>query len=162
MLSNHLILCCPLLLRSVFPSIEVFSNESALKYCSFRFRISPSNEYSGLTSLGLTGLISLQSRGLSRVFSSTTIQKHQFFSTQPSLWSSSHIRTWHRVQDVLCAFSCVWLHDPWAVACQAPLSVGFSRQEYWNGLPFRIPEDLPSPRDWGSFFSTEPPGKSIV
>ena len=49
MLSNHLILCCPLL-RSVFPSIEVFSNESALKYCSFRFRISPSNEYSGLTS----------------------------------------------------------------------------------------------------------------
>ena len=47
--SNHLILSCPLLC-SVFPSIEVFSNESALKYCSFRFRISPSSEYSGLTS----------------------------------------------------------------------------------------------------------------
>ena len=44
--------------------------------------------------LGLTGLISLLSKGLSRVFSSTTIQKHQFFSAQPSLWSSSHIRTW--------------------------------------------------------------------
>ena len=43
--------------------------------------------------LGLTGLISLQSKGLSRVFSSTTLQKHQFFSSQPSLWSNSHIRT---------------------------------------------------------------------
>ena len=45
-------------------------------------------------SLGLTGLISLQSKGLSRVFSNTTVQKHQFFSTQPSLWSNSHICTW--------------------------------------------------------------------
>ena len=44
--------------------------------------------------LGFTGLISLQSKGLSRVFSSTTIQKHQFFGTQPSLWSNSHILTW--------------------------------------------------------------------
>ena len=42
----------------------------------------------------LTGLISLLSRGLSRVFSSSIVQKHQFFSTQPSLWSSSHIRPW--------------------------------------------------------------------
>ena len=44
--------------------------------------------------LGLTGLISLQSKGLSRVFSSTIIQKHQFFSAQPSLWSNSHICMW--------------------------------------------------------------------
>ena len=44
--------------------------------------------------LGWTGWISLQSKGLSRVFSNTTVQKHQFFSTQPSLWSSSHIHTW--------------------------------------------------------------------
>ena len=54
--SNHLILCCPLLLSSIFPSIRVFSNKSALhhirwpKYCSFSFSISPSNEYSGLIS----------------------------------------------------------------------------------------------------------------
>ena len=48
----------------------------------------------GWFSLGLTGLISLQSKRLSRVFSSTTIWKHQFFSTQSSLWSSSHIHTW--------------------------------------------------------------------
>ena len=97
--SNHLILCRPLLLRpSIFPSIRVYSNESVLhirwpKYWSFSFSISPSNEYSGLISLGLTGLISLQSKGLSKVFSSTTVQKHQFFGAQFSLWSNSHIHT---------------------------------------------------------------------
>ena len=85
--SNHLILCRPLLLPpSLFPSIRVFSNESVLhfrwpKYWSFSFRISPSNEYLGLISLGLTGLISLQPKGVSRVFSNTAIQKHQFFGT---------------------------------------------------------------------------------
>ena len=42
--------------------------------------------------------------------------------------------------------SCPILVTPWTVACQAPLSMGFSRQEYWNGLPFPSPEDLP---DWG-------------
>ena len=89
-------LCRPLLLPSIFPSIRVFSNESVLcirwpKYWSFS--ISSSNEYSGLT-LGLTGLISLQSKGLSRVFSNTTVQKHQFLGAQPSLWSNSHIQTW--------------------------------------------------------------------
>ena len=48
----------------------------------------------GWFSLGLTGLISLLSKGLSRVPSNTTVQKHQFFDAQPSLWSNSHIRTW--------------------------------------------------------------------
>ena len=48
----------------------------------------------GLFPLGLTDLVSLQSKGLSRVFSSTTVQKHQFFGAQPSLWSNSHIHTW--------------------------------------------------------------------
>ena len=52
---------------------------------SFSFNISPSNEYSDWFPLGWTGLISLQSKGLSRVFSNTTIQKHQFFSAQLSL-----------------------------------------------------------------------------
>ena len=87
--SNHLILCCPLLLLpSIFPSIRVFFNESVLLIkwpkC-WSFSISPSNEYSGLISfrkLGLTGWISLQSN--------TTVQKHQFFGAQP-LQSSSHI-----------------------------------------------------------------------
>ena len=89
--SNPLIFCCPLLLLpSIFPSIRVFSNESTLhirwsKYWSFSFNISPSDEYSGLISLGWTDLISLQSKGLSRVFSNTTVQKHQFFGAQLSL-----------------------------------------------------------------------------
>ena len=99
MSSNHLILCPPpFLLPSIFPSIRVSSNESALhirwpKYWSFSFSISPSHEYSGLISFRLTGLISLQSKGLSRVFSNTTVGKHQFFSAQPSLWSNSHLHT---------------------------------------------------------------------
>ena len=93
--SNHLILCWPvLLLPSVFPSIRVFSNKSVLlirwpKYWSFSFSISPSNEYSGLISLGWIGWVSLQSKGLSRVFTNTTVQKHQFFSAQINLWSNS-------------------------------------------------------------------------
>ena len=100
MLSNHLILCCPLLLLpSVLSRIRVFSSESTLglkwpKYQSFSFSISPSNEYSGLISFKIAGLISLQSKGLSRVLSNTTVQKHQFFSAQISLWSSSHIYIW--------------------------------------------------------------------
>ena len=93
--SNHPILCCHLLfLPSIFPSIRVFSNESALrikwpKY--WRFGISLSR---GWFSLGLTGLMSMLFKGLSRVFSSTTVQKHQYFSAQLSLWFNSHIQTW--------------------------------------------------------------------
>ena len=101
--SNHLILCCPLLLPpSIFPSIRIFSNESALpirwtKYWSFGYSNSPSNGCSGLISLGLTGLIFLQSRGHSRVLSSTTVQKHQFFGTEPSFWSNSQIQIMCRI-----------------------------------------------------------------
>ena len=88
---NHLILCRPLLLLpSIFLSIRVFSNETALrirwpKYWNFNFNISPSNEHPGLIPLEWTGWISLQSKGLSRVFSNTTVQKHQFFGAQLSL-----------------------------------------------------------------------------
>ena len=89
--SNHLILCRPLLLPpSIFPNIGVFSNQLVLrigwpKYWSFSFSISPSNEYSGLISFRMDWLISLLSKGLSRVFSNITLQKHQFFGTQLSL-----------------------------------------------------------------------------
>ena len=99
MLSNHLILCCPLLLLdSVFPSIRVFSKESALcirwpKYWSFSFSISPSNEYSGLISFRMDWLDLLAVEGIPRAFSNTTVQKHQFFSTQLSLKSNTHIHT---------------------------------------------------------------------
>ena len=98
--SNYLILCRPLLLPpSIFPSIRVFSNESVLcirwpKYRSFSFSISPSSEYSGLISFWMDWFDLLVVQGtLSRVFSNTTVQKHQFFCTQLSLWSNSHIHT---------------------------------------------------------------------
>ena len=84
---NYLILCYPLLLLpSVFPVIRVlFSNESHhlnrwSKYWSFSFSISPSNEYSVLISFRIDWFDLLQSKGHSRVFSNTTVQKHQFFS----------------------------------------------------------------------------------
>ena len=89
--SNHLILWHPLLLLpSIFPSIRVFSNESVLwirwpKCWSFSFSIIPSINIQDWFPLGLTSLISLQSKGPSRVFSNTTVQKHQFFGAQLSL-----------------------------------------------------------------------------
>ena len=96
--SNHLILCCPILLMpSIFSIIRIFSSQlftsgdqstgasASVSILSIRFRV--------LFPLGLTGLISLLSKGLSRVFSNTTVQKHQFFGTQPSSWSNSHIRS---------------------------------------------------------------------
>ena len=98
-LSNHLILGCPLLLLlSIFPSIRVFPNELTLhirwpKYWSFSFSISPSNEYSGLISFRIDWFDFLAIQGTLKSLSSTTIWKHQFFSTQSCLWSSSHIHT---------------------------------------------------------------------
>ena len=89
--SNHLILYHPLLLpASTFPSTRVFSNETGLlirwpKYWSFSFSIILLINTQDWFPLGWTGWISLQSKGLSRVFSNTTVQKHQFFSTRLSL-----------------------------------------------------------------------------
>ena len=96
--SNHLILCYPLLLLpSIFPSIRVFSNELALhirwpKYWSFSFSISLPVNIQNLFPLGLTGLISFLSKGLSKVFSNTTVQTHPFFRTQFSPQSVFPIR----------------------------------------------------------------------
>ena len=88
-LSNHLILCHPLILPSVFPNIGVFSNKLALwiKWPKYWPASVFAMNIQGWLPLGLTGLICLQSKGLSRVFSSTTIWKHQFFSTLTSLRS---------------------------------------------------------------------------
>ena len=98
--SNHLILCHPLLLLpSNFPSIKVFSNESIIrtrwpKYWSLASTsVLPMNTQDWLP-LGWTGWISLKSKGLSRVFSNTTVQKHQFFGAQLSSQSNSHIHSW--------------------------------------------------------------------
>ena len=94
--SNHLILCCPLLLLpSIFPSIRVFSKESAIyirwpKYWSFSFNIGPSNEHSGLMIFRMDWLDRLAVQGTLK----SLLQKHQFFGVQPSLWSNSHIHMW--------------------------------------------------------------------
>ena len=98
--------CYPAISSSVVPFsscpqslIRVFSTESTLcmrwpKYWSFSFSIIPSKNTQGWSPLEWTGWISLQSNGLSRVFSNTTVQKHQFFGAQPSSQSNSHIHTW--------------------------------------------------------------------
>ena len=93
---SHLILCRPLLLLPpIPPSIRVFSNESNLRIRWYwSFSISSSVNIQGWFPLRLTGLISLLSKGLSRVLSSTIIWKHPFFGAQPSLWCNSHIHMW--------------------------------------------------------------------
>ena len=97
---SHLTLCCPLLLLPLIPlSIRVFSNQSTLrmrwpKYWSFSFSIIPSKKSQDWSLSEWTGWISLQSKGLSSIFSNTTIQKHQFFGAQPSSQSNSLIHTW--------------------------------------------------------------------
>ena len=97
--SIHLILCRPLLPPSIFPSIRVFSNELALpirwpKFWSFSSASVHPVNIQDWFALGLIGLVSLQSKGLSRACSNTIVQKHQFFGAQPCLWSNSHIHTW--------------------------------------------------------------------
>ena len=98
--SNHLFLCCPFLLLSIFPSIKVFSNELALpirwpKYWSFSFSISPSNGYSGLISFRIDwfDLLSVQGTLNSLLQHHIDVRKPEFYSTQPSLWSNAHIHT---------------------------------------------------------------------
>ena len=97
--SNHLILCYLLLLPSIFPNIRVFSNESVLritwlKYWSFSSSISPTNEYSGLISFRIDWFDLLVVQRTLKSSLNTTVQKHQSFSAQLSLWSNSHIHSW--------------------------------------------------------------------
>ena len=95
--SNHLILCHPFFLPpSIFPRIRVFSNYSVLhirwpKYWSFSLSISPSNEYSGLISFRMDWLDLLAVQGTIKSLHQYHSSKASFFSTQASLWNSSHI-----------------------------------------------------------------------
>ena len=89
--SNHVILCCPLLLLpSIFPSIRVFSKQSSLhmrwpKYWNFIFSLKLPVSIQSWFPLGLTDLLS---KRFSRVFSNTTVQKHHFFGAQHFLWTA--------------------------------------------------------------------------
>ena len=98
--SNHLILCHPhLLLPSIFPSIRIFQMSQFITSGGQSIGVSASASVLPINiqqwfPLGRTGWISLQSKGLSRVFSNIIVQKHQFIGTQLSLKSNSHIHTW--------------------------------------------------------------------
>ena len=90
----HLIFCHPLLLLpSIFPSIRLFTSGGQSVGASASASVLRMN-IQGWFPLGLTAFISLQSKGLSRIFSNTTVWEHRFFGTQLSLWSNSHIHTW--------------------------------------------------------------------
>ena len=91
--------------HSSFPVSQLFTSGGQCIKASVSPSVLPMNIQSWFP-LGLTGLISLQSNGLSRVFSNTTIRKHQFFGTQPSLWSNSHNGTWLLEKPQL------WLYRP--------------------------------------------------
>ena len=96
MSSNHFILYCPLLLPSIFSASGTFLMNRLFVSGGQSIRASALVHLTNIQDsfpLGLTGLISLQSKGLSRVFFNTMAQKHQVFSIQPSLWSNSHIHT---------------------------------------------------------------------
>ena len=117
--SNPLVLSCPLhFLLSIFLIIRVFSSESVFhirwpKYWSFSFKINPSNGYFGLISFRIDWFDLFVSKELSRIFSSTTIQKHQFFSTQPFLWYNSQqscIHDYWKIHSFDCMDLC-WHHD---------------------------------------------------
>ena len=98
--SNHLILCCPLLLSPlIFPSIGFFQMSHFFTSGGQSIGVAASVSVLPVNiqdwfPLGWTGWISLQSKGLSRVFSNTTVQKHPFFGAQLSLQSNYHIHTW--------------------------------------------------------------------
>ena len=117
--ANHLIFCQYfLLLSSIIPSIRVFYFLVSRLFASGGQSVGASPLVSvlpmniqGWFPLGLTGLISLLSKGLSGVFSSTTVRKHHFFSTLPSLWSNSHSCIWLLEKPYL------WLYAPLLAKC---------------------------------------------
>ena len=167
MLSSHLILCRPLVLLPPIPrSIRVFSNESTLrmgwtKYWSYSFSIIPSNEHPGLISFRMDWVDLLSVQGtleslLQHHSSKASILRHSaFFLVQ---LSHPYITT---------GKTTLLFATPWTVAYQAPLSMGFSRQECWSGLQFPSPGDLPnpeieprSPTVRANALPSEPPGKS--
>ena len=172
---NHLILCRPLLLlRSIFPSIRVFSNESALhikwpKRWSFSFSSSLSSEYSLLISFRIDWFDLLAVQGIlesspapqfkcinSLVLAFFMVQlSHLYMTTGKTIAltigsfvlkvMSLLFNTLSRFKVKVKSLSHVWFFaTPRTVGYQVPPSVGFSRQEYWSGLPFPSPGDLPN------------------
>ena len=166
--SYHLILCHPLLLSpSIFPSIGAFQISQLFASGGQNIGVSASASVLPMNiqdwfPLGWTGWITLQSKSLSRVFfSNTTVQKAFFIDqlSHPYMTTGKTIALTRRafvgkvisllfnmLSPWMKLLSPVWLFvTPWTIAHQAPPSMGFSRQEYWSGLPFPSPGDLPDP-----------------
>ena len=121
MLSNHLILCYPLLLLlQSSPVSWLFS--SGGQSIGASALVLPMN-IQGWFLLELTGLISLQSKGLSRVFPNTTVQKHKIFSAQPSLYPTLHIHLYIQFRSVQSLSHVRLFVTPWIAARQASLSI---------------------------------------
>ena len=157
---NHLIL--------LPPSPHAFNlsqhQDSELAFCircpkcwSFRFRISPSNEYSGLISFRIDWFDFLAVQGTlksllqHRNSKASVLQHSAFFMVQ-----LSHL---YMTQYRMCSVCSVVSDSLWPLDCSLPDSSvhGIFQARMLSGLPFCIPEDLPNPRDWGRFFTTEPP-----
>ena len=153
MSSNHLTLCRPLLLLpSIFPSIRVFWNESALhirwpKYWSFSFNISPSNEHPGLISFRMDWLDLLAVQGTLKSLlqhhssKASILRRSAFFTIQ---FSHPYMTTGKTIALTAAAAakslqSCLTLCDPTYGSHQASPSLEFSRQEHWSGVPFPSP-----------------------
>ena len=152
--SNHLILCCPfLLLSSIFPSIRVFSHESALcirwpKYCaSALVSVFPMNIQDWFP-WGLNGLISLLFKGLSPQprFPDPGIESRSSVLQADSLLSEPPRKPYNPVRVCMLIASVVPNSaNLWTAVHQASLSMGFFKQDYWSGLPCAPPEDLSNP-----------------
>ena len=167
--SNHLILHCLLLLPpSILPRVRVFLNESALcirwpKYWSFSFSNSPSNEHPGLIfMMDWLDLLAVQGtlKSLLQHHSSkaSILQHSAFFIVQ----LSHPYMTTGKIMKMKLLSRVQLFATPWTVAYQAPPSMGFSRQECWNGLPFPSPGDLSDPGvKLASFTSTALAGRYI-
>ena len=164
--SSHLILCHPLLLLPpIPPSIRVFSNESTLrirwpKYWSFSFSIIPSKEIPGLISFRMDWLdlfvvqVTLKSLLQHHSSKASILWRSAFFTIQlshPYMTTGKTIAliTWTFVEKVMSLLLNISHVQPFVitstVACQTPLSMVFSRQEYWSGLPCLHPGNLPNP-----------------
>ena len=99
-------------------------------------------------------------------------QRSDILSLRTTVLNGSTYHTWRctGITFTVKSLSCIWLFETsWTVACQAPLSMGFSRQEYWRGLPFPSPRDLPNPQIEpvspilaDRFFTTESLGKPEI
>ena len=179
MLSNHLIPCYPsspfafnLSQHQVFfPISWLFISGGQSTWASVSASVLPKN-IQGWFPLGLTGLISLLSKGCSRVFSQHCSSKTLILQHSTFLSSNSHIGTWPLEKpwrsEVMSLSRAQLFVIPWTVASQAPPSIGFSRQEYWSGLLFPSPGDPPdpgiepgSPTLQADSLTSEPPGKSL-